>query len=460
MEPLTLAEAAAATGGVLQGGDGRRLVRRVSTDSRDVRAGDLFVCLAGPRHDGHDFASRALLAGAVAVVAHRPLRNVRPVLEVPDTLAALGGLGRAVRCSRGEDEPLVVGITGTNGKTSTKELVAAALGSRLATVASRRSFNNAIGVPLTLLEIGAETRAVVVEMGTNAPGEIAQLAALARPHVGLITNIGVGHLAGLGSVEGVRREKSALLDGLVGRKVSVLNADDPSFDFLRGRAPGPVISFGLSPEAVVRATDVRCDSSGTRFVVGGRHEGSLRLLGRHAVSNALAALAVACVAGVEVDAALAALASVPSPPGRLSVRRVGDLTLIDDTYNSNPGSFAAALSTLCELHLPGRLVVVAGDMLELGDESSNLHRAAGRRLAALRPALVVAVGQRAPDLLAGLVEGGLPSRCAHACAQAEEAGGLLDGQLRGGDVVLVKGSRGVALDQIVRRLADVSARVA
>ncbi|HZM00809.1 MAG TPA: Mur ligase family protein, partial [Planctomycetota bacterium] len=283
---------------------------------------------------------------------------------------------------------------------------------------------------------------------------------LARPHVGLITNIGVGHLAGLGSVEGVRREKSALLDGLVGRKVAILNADDPSFGFLCERAPGPVISFGLSPEAQVRATDVRCDSGGTRFLVGGRHEVGLSLLGRHAVSNALAAIAVACVAGVELDAALAALASVPSPPGRLSVRRVGDVTLIDDTYNSNPGSFAAALATLSELRLPGRLVVVAGDMLELGEESGNLHRAAGRRLAALGPALVVAVGQRAPDLLAGLVEGGLAARRACACAGADEAGRLLGGQLRGGDVVLVKGSRGVALDQIVVRLVEQSAAVA
>jgi UDP-N-acetylmuramoyl-tripeptide--D-alanyl-D-alanine ligase len=460
VEPLTLTEVAAATRGTLQGGDGRRVVRRVCTDSREVRAGDLFVCLEGPRHDGHDYASRALLSGAVAVVAHRPLRNLRPVLEVNDTCDALGWLGRAVRCARGEDEPLVVGITGTNGKTSTKELVAAALGSRLATVASRRSFNNAIGVPLTLLEIGAETRAVVVEMGTNAPGEIGHLTALARPHVGLITNIGVGHLAGLGSLEGVREEKASLLDGLVGRKVAILNADDASFGFLRERAPGPVISFGLAPEAHVRATDVRCESSGTRFLVGGRHEGSLRLLGRHAVSNALAAIAVACVAGVELDAALAALASVPSPPGRLSVRRLGDLTLVDDTYNSNPGSFAAALATLGELHLPGRLVIVAGDMLELGDESSSLHRAAGRRVAGLRPALVVAVGERAPDLLAGLVEGGLPARDAHACADVDEAGELLGGLLRGGDIVLVKGSRGVALDQIVRRLVDVSARVA
>ncbi|HZL99015.1 MAG TPA: Mur ligase family protein, partial [Planctomycetota bacterium] len=175
MEPLTLAEVAAATGATLEDGDGRRLVRRVCTDSREVRAGDLFVCLEGPRHDGHEYAARALLSGAVAVLAHRPLRTLRPVLAVADTREALGALGRAVRCARGGDEPLVIGITGTNGKTSTKELVAAALGSRLPTVASRRSFNNAIGVPLTLLEIGAGTRAVVVELGTNAPGEIAQL---------------------------------------------------------------------------------------------------------------------------------------------------------------------------------------------------------------------------------------------------------------------------------------------
>jgi UDP-N-acetylmuramoyl-tripeptide--D-alanyl-D-alanine ligase len=272
--------------------------------------------------------------------------------------------------------------------------------------------------------------------------------------------LGNRHLAGLGSLEGVRREKACLLDALVGRRLAILNADDPSYEELAERAPGPVISFGTAPEAHVRATDVRCDGGGTRFVVGGRHEVLLQQLGRHAVSNALAALACACAAGVAMDAAIAALGSVASPPGRLQVRRLGDITLIDDTYNSNPGSFAAAVQTLFELHLPGRLIVVVGDMLELGSSSSELHRAAGRGLAQARPALVVAVGEHASDLLGGLRDAGLPAHAGRACRDVEQASAALGAELRGGDVVLLKGSRGVQLDQIVARLVDVTARVA
>jgi UDP-N-acetylmuramoyl-tripeptide--D-alanyl-D-alanine ligase len=458
---VRLGRVAAATRGVLHGGDGRRVARRIATDSRDVHPGDLFVCLEGPRFDGHAFAARALASGAVAVLAHRQLPGVHPVILVHDTRDALLALGRAARERRPDDEgPLVVGITGTNGKTSTKDLVAAALRSRMPTVASRRSFNNAIGVPLTLLEADERTGAVVVEMGTSAPGEIGRLASVVRPHVGIITNVGAGHLAGLGSLEGVRGEKGSLLDALVGRRLAILNADDPSFGALRERAPGPMISFGTAPEAHVRATDVRCDGDGTRFVVGGRHEVALRLLGRHAVSNALAALACACAAGVDMDAAVAALGAVPSPPGRLAVRRLGDVTVIDDTYNSNPGSFAAAVQTLAELRLPGRLVVVVGDMLELGSSSSALHRAAGRGLAAAGPALVVAVGEHAGDLLGGLSDAGLPACAGRACRDLDEACAVLGAELRGGDVVLLKGSRGVKLDQLVSRLVDVTARVA
>jgi UDP-N-acetylmuramoyl-tripeptide--D-alanyl-D-alanine ligase len=461
LEPLKLSKIAGATRGRVHGGEQRCIVRRICTDSRDVQSGDLFVCLEGPRFDGHAFAARALEQGAVAVLAHRQLPNSRPVVLVNDTRAALLALGRAARDRRPDDVgPLVVGITGTNGKTSTKELVAAALRSSLPTVASRRSFNNEIGVPLTLLEADNRTGAIAVEIGTNAPGEIGKLAAVVRPHIGIITNVGAGHLAGLGSLEGVRREKGSLLDALVGRRLAILNADDPSYDALRERAPGPVISFGTAPGAHVRATDVHCDGSGTRFVVGGQHEVSLQLLGRHAVSNALAALACACAAGVRMETAIEAVGAVASPPGRLQVRRLGDVTVIDDTYNSNPGSFAAAIQTLCELELPGRLVVVVGDMLELGSSSSELHRAAGRRLAQAQPALVVAVGEYAADLLGGLRDGGLPAAAARACKDVEEASNALGADLRGGDVVLLKGSRGVQLDQIVSRLVDATVRVA
>jgi UDP-N-acetylmuramoyl-tripeptide--D-alanyl-D-alanine ligase len=439
------------------------LITRVSTDSRDIRPGDLFVCLEGPRHDGHAFAADALAAGAAAVMCHREVAGLAPQIVVHDTRDALGALGAHVRAHAHEpdgEEPLVVAITGTNGKTSTKDLAAAALGSAMATVSSRRSFNNEIGVPLTLLEMDRTTRAAVVEMGTNAPGEIGRLAALARPSVAIITNIQSGHLAGLGSVEGVLAEKGSLLEGLSGRAVSILNADDPSFAALSERAPGPIISFGLALEADVRATEVACDGEGTSFVVGGRHSVRLGLLGRHTVGNALAALACACVAGVRVEQAIDAISSVPPPPGRLALRHVGDLTIIDDTYNANPGSFAAALATVRELSLPGRLLIVVGDMLELGDEADALHREAGRQVAAAGPACVLAVGEHREALLEGARGAGLPAEAALSCADQAEATRWLADETRSGDIVLVKGSRGAHLDRLVRHLLDDTVSVA
>lgn len=461
MGALNLARLAEITGGRLVGGGAERPVARVHTDSRTVERGDAFLCLQGEHHDGHLYAGRALAAGAAVAIVSRLEPGIAPAILVPDTLAALGRLGAAARGDTVEHGgPLVVGITGTNGKTTTKELAAAALGAGLPTVASARSYNNAVGVPLTLLRIAPGTRAAVVEIGTNAPGEIAALTALARPEVGIITNVGAGHLAGLGTVEGVRAEKGCLLEGLVGRRIAILNRDDPSFDALAERAPGRVVSFGCSAEADLVATDVRCDASGTSFRLDGRLPVRLSLLGRHAASNALAALAAAQVAGVALPAAAAALAHVASPPGRLAVRRLADITVIDDTYNANPGSFAAALATVSELQLGGRLIVVAGEMLELGTASAALHAAAGRQLGRARPARVIAVGRRADDLLAGALEGGLSAAHVSVCADLDQAATLLLGELRGGDVILLKASRGVALDRLVSRLVDVSAHVA
>ena len=454
MEPVTVREAAAAVGGLLLG-DPDGTILRVTTDSRDVRRGDLFVCLRGERHDGHDFAAGALAAGAVAVLTDRELPGLRPQLIAGSTVSALGALAGHVRRSlAGASGPFVVGITGSNGKTTTKELVAAALAPRGPLVASERSFNNALGVPFTLLRLDSSTRSAVVELGTNAPGEIAALAALARPHVGVITNVQPAHLAGFGSVAGVRREKGSLLAALAGPRVSVLNRDDPSFDALAASAPGPVLSFGLREDADVRATRVECRPEGTRFRLDGRRSVSLRLLGRHAASNALAALAVARTAGVDEDAAVDALARVASPPGRLAVRRVGELTLVDDTYNANPGSFAAALAALSEARLPGRLVVVAGEMLELGEASAALHHAAGRQVAAAGTRLLVAVGARAAEVVEGALAAGLPASAAHVCAGRDEAEACLRAALRPGDVVLLKGSRGARLEALVDRLAQ------
>ncbi|MGQ0552135.1 MAG: UDP-N-acetylmuramoyl-tripeptide--D-alanyl-D-alanine ligase [Planctomycetota bacterium] len=457
MESLSLGQVAAAVSGQLsQPNSAQKAVARVCTDSRQVRPGDLFLCLRGPHHDAHEHAAGALAAGAVALVVSRPLPETAPQIVVSDTGAALGALGRAVR--RGLGRPAsapalhVVGITGTNGKTSTKDLTRAALSARYATVASRSSFNNEVGVPLTLLEIGAGTQAAVVELGTNAPGEIAALAAQAEPTVGVITNIQPGHLQGLGSLSGVLAEKSALLAALVGPRCAVLNRDDPAFAELARRAPGPVLSFGFDPAAHVRAEDLRCSPEGTRFRLRG-HEVRLQLLGRHAASNALAALACAELLEVPLGSAIAALAEVAPAPGRLVLRQCGDLTLIDDSYTANPGSLLASCAAVSALGLPGRFVAVVGEMLELGADSAALHRRVGEQLGAQRPGLLLVVGEAAQPLLAGALAAGLPASAALSAPDLAAAGALLDRVLAPGDVVLLKASRRAQLDQLVTRLA-------
>ncbi len=459
MEALTLSEVAVAVGGRCVGACDPVSVGGVATDSREIRPGDLFVCLEGPRFDGHAFASEARARGAAALISHHDLPDdVGPLVRVSDTQAALAALARRAR--RELSEALVIGITGSNGKTSTKDLTAAALATGLVTVRSERSFNNAIGVPLTLLATGRDTEAVVAEIGTNAPGEIAQLAALVRPQIGVITNIQPAHLHGLGSLAGVLEEKSALLDALEGRAVAVLNRDDPCFDALAARAPGPVVSYGQHPEADVVATEVRCDTSGTRFVVDGRVAVHVRHLGRHTVGNGLAAIATACAAGLPLAGVAQALAGVPAPPGRLQVRRLGGLTVIDDTWNANPGSLAAAASVVSELSFDGRLFMAVGDMLELGEEGRALHEEAGRKLAACGPTLLLAIGRHAQAVVDGARAAGLDADRLACCADADEAAATLRRHLRAGDTVLVKGSRGMRLEGLVSALVDVSASVA
>lgn len=429
-------------------------IRRVTTDSRTAGPGDLFVCLPGDRFDGHDYAADAMAAGAAGVLAERDLAGVRPLLRVEDSVVALGRLGASVRRRDNGRAPLVVGVTGTNGKTGTKDLIVAALSARLQTVGSLNSYNNAIGVPLTLLSIDGQTEAVVVELGTNQPGEIAHLSKLARPDIGVITNVHPGHLEGLGNLAGVRAEKGALLQQLVGRRISILNRDDGSFSSLAALAPGEVVSFGTCREADFRATDVAPSLHQTRFRLNDEHEVVLRHLGRHAVLNALAAIACAQLAGLALDETIEALAEVPPPPGRLQFRQSGNLTILDDSYNANPGSVAAAAALISELGHPGRRVFVVGDMLELGEAAAELHRAAGRSLAQAFPEMLVAVGRYAEFVVRGAVDVGLDRSACFVCDDLAQAAEALSSRLCAGDLVLVKASRRMALDALVTELSS------
>ncbi len=460
MEALSLAQLADVVGARLSGIADANAVRTtmLCTDTRELGTGDVFVCLRGPNFDGHRFASQALEAGAAAVITEAGVDVAGPQLVVEDTRVALAAVGGYARGLADEHLEAVVAITGSNGKTSTKDLCAAALSTRWKTVRSRRSFNNSIGVPRTLFDLDPDVGALVAEVGTNAPGEIAELAAIVRPHVAVITNIQPAHLDGLSSLAGIAREKGALLDALVGPAVSILNRDDGMFEELAERAPGPVVSFGLDDRADVVATAVDCHATGTTLEVDGRCSVALRHLGRHAALNALAAIAAACASGVPLGNAAAALADVPPPDGRFEVRDLGTLTVIDDSYNANPGSVAVALDVFGQLDVRGRRIAVIGDMLELGKASERLHREVGAHAVAAHLDLLIAVGECAQYVADGVTDGaqmlGVPEPAVAVCASRDEAFARLAAALQRDDAVLVKASRGMHLEVLVGALAE------
>jgi UDP-N-acetylmuramoyl-tripeptide--D-alanyl-D-alanine ligase len=379
----TLAAAAAACSGRLQGVD--RDYGAVSTDSRTLSKGELFVALKGPRFDGHDFIDAVAGAGAAgAIVSRLALRgDSLPQIVVADTIAALTALARAWR---NQFDIPIVGVGGSNGKTTVKEMIAAILGQSPTApcLATRGNLNNHIGVPLTLLRLDASHRSAVVEMGANRRGDVAELAAVARPTVGLITNAGAEHLEGFGDLEGVARGEGEMVATLPKDGVAVINADDTYAPLWR-RLSGArrVVSFGLGAAADFHAADISQSIAHGEFalnftlqVVGVGHLVKLSLAGRHNVTNALAAAAAAHCAGADIPAIVAGLESVRAVSGRLELKRARcGAWLIDDSYNANPSSVRVALEVLAEL--PGTRWIVLGDMAELGGIAELYHSQAG-----------------------------------------------------------------------------------
>ena len=420
----------------------------VSTDTRHLTPGALFVALKGERFDAHDFLPDAKGRGAAAAVVRRgtPPVDGLPFFEVPDTLEALGMLARARRRLLPSQSP-VIAITGSSGKTSTKEMIRAALGTKWRVHATSANLNNLVGVPLTLLDAPEDAEALVVEAGASVPGEIPQLRNIIEPTIAVVTNVGYAHVAGFGSVEGVMREKLALVDGV---PLAVVGIEPPSLGAEARRRARTVVA-GSDPGADVHPESAELDDAGRPRIRWAGAEVTLPVVGFHQIENAMVAVAVARGAGADPVLALAALRDVRLPPGRGSVLAVRGLTVIDDTYNANPSSLRWAVRFA---HwLAGRrgrpLVVVVGSMLELGVESARLHAAAAREIAALRPALIGAVGEFAPAF-AGL-EPPLHARLLTA-PDAAALGPRLRAALRGDEVVLLKASRGVALERVLADL--------
>ncbi|HET9443651.1 MAG TPA: UDP-N-acetylmuramoyl-tripeptide--D-alanyl-D-alanine ligase, partial [Acidimicrobiales bacterium] len=457
---LTLAEIAGATGGEVRGGDPGAAVTSYSIDSRTLAPGALFVALRAER-DGHDFVGDALDRGAAGALVSRPGDGagegpVKPpgLVVVEDTAAALTALGRLARHRLAG--AAVVGITGSTGKTSTKDLTAAALAPAGPVGASPTSFNNEIGVPLTLLSAPDGAAAVVVEMGARGVGHIATLAAVAEPTIGVITNIGMAHAEFFGSREEVARAKGELLEALPPDGHGVLNADDDFTPALRARTAAAVLTAGSSAGADVRVSGLRLDDDlrpAFRLDTpwGPVEVPPLPMRGAHQAGNAALAVAVAGLAGVDPEAAGAGLAGAVGSPLRMDLRRSpAGLVVLNDSYNANPTSMAAALDALGRLAVGGgRRYAVLGPMAELGPHSTSEHHRLGKLVAATGVELLVAVG--APELAEG-------ARAAGAEAvdvdTADAAVGALAPRLRAGDAVLVKASRVVGLERVAAALLD------
>jgi UDP-N-acetylmuramoyl-tripeptide--D-alanyl-D-alanine ligase len=472
--PMTLHEVADAVGGALAAGaDPAAAVDAVVTDSRAVAglaaagARPLFAAVPGERTDGHDHAGAALAAGAVAVLAERAV-DAPSVLAPATTLEALTRLAAAaLERRRAHPAPLdVIGVTGSSGKTTTKDLLAAVLAPAGEVVAPPGSYNNELGVPLTVLRAAATTRCLVLEMGARRIGNIAELAALARPRVGAVLNVGSAHVGVFGGPEAVARAKGELVEALPAAAeggVAVLNADDLAVAAMASRTRAAVLTFGLGASAQVRATGVALDAAGrARFDLhlpgAGPVAVALRLHGEHHVENALAAAACAHAVGVGAEQVAAALsAAAPASRHRMEVTdRPDGVTVVDDAYNANPESVRAALRALTAMRGPGkerRTWAVLGEMLELGDTSQREHDAMGRYLVRLDISRLVAVGPGTRPLHLGAVMEGSWGEESAWVPDAEAALALLRAELAPGDVVLVKGSNATGLHALAEALA-------
>ena len=442
----TLRQAADSMHGVLQGDD--RPFDGVSTDTRTIREGELFFALQGPNFDGRDYVRVAREAGAAGAVVGKQVSEDVAQITVDDAKAALGRFGAAWR---DQHDATVIGVTGSNGKTTLKELIAACLSRKAPTLATHGNLNNDIGMPLMLARIDATHRYAVLEMGANHAGEIAYLTALASPDVVVITNAAAAHLEGFGSVDGVARAKGEILLGEKRPRAAVLNADDRYFDLWASQVSDTrCISFGFVESADVRADNIVAAANNTTFTLHVESDSAdvvLPLVGIHNVRNACAAAAVAHALDIDIDDIRAALESVNPVAGRLQpVRGLNDATLFDDSYNANPLSVVAAAEFLAAL--PGESWLVLGDMKELGDDAAELHREVGEAVRASGVNRLLAYG----DLAASAAEGF--GEHARWFASLETLVDELSKEMRSDVTVLVKGSRSMRMERVVDALRE------
>ena len=467
MIALTLAEIAAATSGRIETGatdatpetvvDGA-----VTTDSREIGPGDVFVAKRGEFDDGHRFAPSAVEQGAALLVVEHVLDLPVPQVVVADSVDALGALAtEVVRRVRALGRLRIVGVTGSNGKTTTKNLLRTVLEQVGPTVAARKSFNNEVGAPITMLELTEQTQFLVAEMGASGVGEIARLVRMARPDVGIVLKVGLAHAGEFGGIEQTVLAKSEMVTDLIDTDVAVLNADDPRVVPMAGRTRARVVWFGLGDTADVRAVDVVAHARGTDFTVivpgGESARVHFSVLGEHHVMNALAAIAASLELGVSLDIIVRALEQVTLAE-RWRMQVMGgrdDITIINDAYNASPDSMSAALKTLAQVKRPGaRTFAVLGEMSELGEFSGEEHDRIGLLAVRLGISQLVVVGQGARRLHISTINEGSWDGESTFVETADEAFELLTSTIRPGDTVLVKSSNSAGLRHLGDRLGE------
>ncbi|MEA2709413.1 MAG: UDP-N-acetylmuramoyl-tripeptide--D-alanyl-D-alanine ligase [Phycisphaerales bacterium] len=459
MKPLTIHQIRIAVGGKALTALPKDApsITAVCTNSKQMEPFSLFVAIRGERVNGHDFLPAAAGGGAIAALVEEPVKVVLPnlhLIAVESTRAAMGKLATYVRRQL---QSRVIAVAGSNGKTTTKNLIDAVLRPSLKGSISPKSFNNDIGVPLAIFPADPSQDYLVLEVGTNHHGEVKLLSEMALPDMAVITNVGAEHLEGLDDLDGVRREEASIVTGLNPKGCLIVNGDDAPLVSLVSRYSGQIIKFGLNAQGNdLFATDIECDHTGVHFHLNGntRRRWFVPLLGRHSACNALAAIAVGKKMNIPEDAMIESLAHAHTPDMRLQLSKVNGVTVLNDAYNANPNSTRAAIETLVALPASGRRVAVLGDMLELGKQSDQYHREAGVLAANSKLDLLICVGKKAQLIASSAKAAGMEAPRIVTYPDATTAARGVTRRVRGSDLILLKGSRSVGLEAVARAIEE------
>ena len=460
MNNIKVSDILKATGGKLIQGNSELLINGISTDTRSIKQGEIFFALEGENYDGHKFVEQAIHNGAAGAVIssgkkaaysfHNGFKKCA-LLEVADTLTALGELAKFYRNSLPAS---FIAVTGSNGKTTTKDMVYHVLRNFKSVSRSRKSFNNFIGVPLTIFETETAHDFCIVEMGTNAPGEIKRLSEIIFPDFAILTNISNAHLEGLENIEGVASAKSEFIENMAEDGTLITNADDDWCNQIADRFNGKVISFGFNQSADIKASNVKRNDSGFVFTVNDSLTVNLPVFGKHNIYNALAVIAMCDTVGVGIEVICDKFIDFKLPPMRMEKQICGGIVVVNDGYNSNPSSMSSALDEFSQLITSGRKVLICGDMLELGNYAERLHKEVGAKVADANIDVLWTVGPLSRFVAEEAIANGMPRENILSCETSEEMCSFVASQLKKDDTVLIKGSRRVKLESVSRQIEN------